>query len=909
MNFYLKILTLLFFIANMSKAQTTQTEVEQLFDQFKRAARFDYTYPREKVYVHFDNLGYLEGDTIWYKAYVVRASSLKPTTLSKVLYVELLNADGQQVIQNIHQLDDMGTAQGMFLLQKPVYTGYYEIRAYTREMVNWKNEACFSRVIPVFTAKNPNKKANKDELNDVTQLSIPLPTPHIGTTLAYPRPYEMKEGQQALLSFYPESGGRVKGIHQKIAYRLTDAKGKPLDDTLKIYDNKDKLYTTSAPEYEGMGVINLNNDFDTGYAKLSSGKKFSYQGKVCTTIPLPSCDANYAIAAQYANEGEYLTISAAHQKKPQNKLLGIAIFNRENVCYFDTLTLHGEEKVDILVPHKALRGGVCRAELFDAVGHGLATRLFWVPTSNVKQLKCGKLTVKQNERTYDPFSPIVIKVHATDEHGKAIKEASMSIAVRDEKSNFVSTHDGGFNAYLLLSSELRGYIHRPDLYFTVDDAAHRQMIDLLMLVQGWRSNSFEVMCGKDAFDLKQPIEDKLIIRGELFADNKKLTPLDNASIDLYGYRYEKSKVLGEVIEGKTLTDNKGRFVFESNVNFEGNYIAKFVLKNALGKRQFTRLTLDRWFSPQPRPLWATDLDLNIYTPNEVNNDDNPSTQLFEWADTLQAPITTISKAAEIVAKTRKYKGLNGSRYTWGGGEKTGINHAVKYINAVRTLEQSRDMGQAQDLRAIDLIQLSSNNVQFDEYGVLDVDNLIEELDSTNMTRKIEVFDFDSPSGKKVINQLYIKGHIVGIYLDNERIDINRFYNQSCSGLKSICLVMDNKMDDALSGEEKRFANTAYSIYAYSNPDYYRIREGEKKGIELRNIQGFTPKTEFYSPNYRNFDLPTEKDNRRTLLWDSQLKTDENGNASVILFSNSHEEQTIDISIRGINKDGLLLDWN
>ena len=287
--------------------------------------------------------------------------------------------------------------------------------------------------------------------------------------------------------------------------------------------------------------------------------------------------------------------------------------------------------------------------------------------------------------------------------------------------------------------------------------------------------------------------------------------------------------------------------------------------------------------------------------------------MFEWTDTIQRSIISISKAAEVVAKVRKYKGLNGSRYTWGGGEKNGINHTVKYINAIRALEQSRDMGQAQYLRAIDLIQLSSNNVQFDEYGVLDVENLIEtfnqEPDTTYQSKKVEIFDFNSSSGKKTINQLYINGHIVATYLDNERVDINDLFNLSCTELKSICIVMDNKMNDALSGEEKRFANTTYSIYAYSNPDYYRIREGEKKGIEIRNIQGFTPKVDFYSPNYRNFDLPTEKDNRRTLLWKPQVKTDDSGNATLIFFSNSHEKQSLDISVRGITKEGLLFDWN
>ena len=49
---------------------------------------------QEKVYVHTDNSCYFIGDTIWYKAYVVRADNLHPTDMSKMLYVELLAPDG-----------------------------------------------------------------------------------------------------------------------------------------------------------------------------------------------------------------------------------------------------------------------------------------------------------------------------------------------------------------------------------------------------------------------------------------------------------------------------------------------------------------------------------------------------------------------------------------------------------------------------------------------------------------------------------------------------------------------------------------------------------------------------------------------------------------------------------------------
>ena len=58
---------------------------------------------QEKVYIHTDNQCYFVGDTLWYKAYVVRADNLKPTDMSRILYVELLSPDGllverQQVI-------------------------------------------------------------------------------------------------------------------------------------------------------------------------------------------------------------------------------------------------------------------------------------------------------------------------------------------------------------------------------------------------------------------------------------------------------------------------------------------------------------------------------------------------------------------------------------------------------------------------------------------------------------------------------------------------------------------------------------------------------------------------------------------------------------------------------------------
>ena len=90
------------------------TAADSLFSRFKAASGFDRRYPRETVYVHFDNTSYVENDTVHYKAYVVRASSLRPTTLSRVRYVELLNADGQLVERQVLPVDSLVLADGAF---------------------------------------------------------------------------------------------------------------------------------------------------------------------------------------------------------------------------------------------------------------------------------------------------------------------------------------------------------------------------------------------------------------------------------------------------------------------------------------------------------------------------------------------------------------------------------------------------------------------------------------------------------------------------------------------------------------------------------------------------------------------------------------------------------------------------
>ena len=58
----------------------------------KRLGEQVYQYPQEKIHVMTDKSAYFGGDTVWFRAFVVDASTHVPVKASKYVYVELTNA-------------------------------------------------------------------------------------------------------------------------------------------------------------------------------------------------------------------------------------------------------------------------------------------------------------------------------------------------------------------------------------------------------------------------------------------------------------------------------------------------------------------------------------------------------------------------------------------------------------------------------------------------------------------------------------------------------------------------------------------------------------------------------------------------------------------------------------------------
>lgn len=420
---------------------------------------------QEKIYIHTDNNCYFVGDTLWYKAYVVMADSLKPTRYSKVLYVELLTPDGYLVERQQLYIKDDGTAACQFALSDSLYSGYYEVRAYTKWQLNFNRkirphssqnrfefysrqfetnyfreyEGLYSRVLPIYEKpKQPGDYTDK--------CIIPRPKQRI---------YADKPEIQ--VKFYPEGGHIIEGMDCRIAFEVKDNDGQELGSSIGSLDNG--LFIK--PSHGGRGVFEYNAQ------KPPKEATFEYMDKKYT-FPLPTAQASGVVirgdkqtkgGREFVVKAKGVTV-AAYSVKCRGRLITFGRNPGEKIVLENCPT------------------GINDLTLYDEQARPLASRLFFVNNkdketqANISMTSGDKAVNSKTE--LQPYEKIDLTVNS---------QVPMSIAVYDKSTQDLSYNDGNMLTDMLLTGELHGFVANVSQYFK---EGAEEKLDLLMMVQGWR---------------------------------------------------------------------------------------------------------------------------------------------------------------------------------------------------------------------------------------------------------------------------------------------------------------------------------------------------------------------------------------------------------------------------------------
>lgn len=489
-------LNAIFILCSSTSAQNP-TDVPGIDTLASHVKLFGETLPQEKVYLHIDNTCYFVGDTIWYKGYVTRSDKGTLTDLSRILYVELLTPDGYLVERQQLEMPD-GTAHGAFLLTDSLYAGYYELRAYTRWMLNFgRYEHPHS---PYTEEMFYNKQMAKDYFRDYDKLysrvfpvfdcpSSPGTYPKDMTLRPLRRYFRTRKGKPDMdLKFYPEGGTLVAGLPGHVAFELNDENGQHVDAELTIYDCHEQIVARTHTVHRGRGTFYIPQvSAEERYKAVFRYGKYEYE------VELPEVEDTGCTLRITQNDSLVHTRIESHGLSDEK--IGLQILHGGATQAFLALELDSQGKASADVPADSLAEGVNQMTLFDGRGHILAERLFFVNHHNPSRTL---LTVNGVKREYAPFEPIEIRLKL---HASLPDSTRLSISVRDHSTDESTYDNGTILTEMLLCSDLKGFVEDPGYYFEADDSIHRRNLDLLMLVQGWRRYEWHEMAGVEPFRL------------------------------------------------------------------------------------------------------------------------------------------------------------------------------------------------------------------------------------------------------------------------------------------------------------------------------------------------------------------------------------------------------------------------
>ncbi|MBX2940947.1 MAG: hypothetical protein KF860_01260 [Cyclobacteriaceae bacterium] len=116
---------------------------------------------QEKVYLHTDKPYYYPGEVVWFKAYFSYTSPALKDSLSKVLYVELINSDSEIVNTSILKIEE-GVSWGDIELPNTLPPDTYALRAYTNWMRNFPVNISYKRLLIFSYAQNIDPSVAKN---------------------------------------------------------------------------------------------------------------------------------------------------------------------------------------------------------------------------------------------------------------------------------------------------------------------------------------------------------------------------------------------------------------------------------------------------------------------------------------------------------------------------------------------------------------------------------------------------------------------------------------------------------------------------------------------------------------------------------------------------------------------------
>ena len=581
------LLGVLLYFSSLS-AQTMQDTIIANFSLMERI-------PKEKLYLHLDKPFYGAGEKIWFKGYLVNATTHQDNSQSNFIITELINRSDSIVERKKIRRDSLGF-HNAFTLPATLPAGDYYLRGYSNWMLNEDPDFFFSRNIKIgnsidntivssieyqqeddthYTAKIKftsnvqavfenttikylylengkikNKGKKKTDENGWISISLPDLKSPVARRIEvefddpqyiYKRTFHLPVFTNDFdVKFFPEGGALINIPHQNVAFKAQGADGFSKEIEGFLFNSKGDTLTNFRSEHNGMGIFTMNPvNNETYYVTVRTNDSITKR------FDLPAIEPKgISIAmSHYKQEIRYEIQKTEATEWPQ-KLFLLA---------------HTRGKLAILQPINPKRTfgkmndslfteGITHFMLIDEQGNALSERLIFVPDHKPNQWQ-----ITTDQPTYGKREKVSLQIAAKDSEGNPV-EGTFSVSITDRKSIQPDSLADNILSNLLLTSDLKGYVEDPAFYFLNQDARTLRSIDYLMMTHGWRRHKIENVLRTPSLNFTNYIEKGQTISGRImgfFGANVKKGP-----ICVLAPKYN--------IIATTETDEKGQFIVNTS---------------------------------------------------------------------------------------------------------------------------------------------------------------------------------------------------------------------------------------------------------------------------------------------------------------------------------------------------------
>jgi hypothetical protein len=874
---------------------TTLAFEDPLVDLLKKLEEFTKKYPQEKVYLHLDKPYYAIGDDIWFNAYTINAKTNEPTNISNVLYVELIN-EKDSVTKHLKLHMKGGIAWGDFKLTDDLIEGNYRIRAYTQWMRNTRPNFFFDKTIKVgnyftnsvFTNTSVQQSSdaiihtiefkNKDnapfancEVNyiillannrkgagkaitnayGVVKISTPNQNGSIIATITLPDKKKISKtitikSTEADVQFFAESGNLIEGLPGKIAVKAINKNGLGENVKLTVYDSEKIEILDFETTYLGMGSFILTPMEGKSYqvkVKFENGSEQFYN--------LPKVEkSGYALNVTNTDSTK-MTIKVMLSADLLHKGDLNLVMQHNGKLYFNNKVSTDKQLATITIPKSEVPSGLVQITLFNPNNIPVAERLAFInnPTDKID------LTVKNLKSIYAKKENLKIEILASNNAKPT--QGSFSVAVTNTAIvNPDIANENNILTNLLLTSDLVGYVEKPNYYFIKNDVETRLALDNLLLTQGWRKINWEEIKSNQDVNYTYPAEKSLKISGVVTTNNKKF--IANGKIALL------SSTKG-MFASTTTTDENGRFIFDE-MSF-GDSLKFVVQASAKEDKKNVKIKLDK-FEDQEIGLNKNigDIDINVNT--SLNNYLQGSEQFFEEQYKKGfLTRTNLLKSVSITQKRTKredsaavysanYNGRGNANYIITANDLQNSYSLAQYITQGRIMGVADSSGYAWNTR----IGPIGNPPEFGQPPA--VPKLAVVIDGM----MLENFSLEEIQVKEVESvEVLISPGYTAAYGSNGNYGV---------------LVISMKR-----GSSRKMADIT------------------SPGLVIYQPKGYDVPRQFYSPKY-DAKPDNNPDLRTTVYWNPQFVTDATGKGA-ISFYNTDQSGNYRVVIEGIDAEGNL----